>query len=122
MRLTVSDVVSPSYFVATAAVELGFFKAEGIDAEFVFPPEDPHQALRDGRLDLMVGSAYNGVLAFPEWRGGKLLCALSQYAYWFLAVRADLGAVRGDVNAVKGLRISASANPGLLLKRVLIES
>src|SRR5262249_1120109 len=51
------------------------FKAEGIDAEFVFPPEDPHQALRDGRLDFMGGSAYNGVVAFPEWRGGKLLCA-----------------------------------------------
>jgi hypothetical protein len=35
VRLTVSDVVSPSYFVATAAVELRFFEAEGVDAEFV---------------------------------------------------------------------------------------
>ena len=30
MRITVSDVVSPSYFPLTAAVELGFFKAEGL--------------------------------------------------------------------------------------------
>src|SRR5262245_7201728 len=41
MRVTVSDVVSPSYFPLTAAVELGFFKAEGIDAEFIFPTVDP---------------------------------------------------------------------------------
>src|SRR5581483_11325414 len=38
MLVTVSDVVSPSYFVATAAVELGYFKSEGVDAEFVFQP------------------------------------------------------------------------------------
>jgi ABC-type nitrate/sulfonate/bicarbonate transport system substrate-binding protein len=38
MRLAVSDVVSPSYFVATAAVELGFFQAEGLDVEFVATP------------------------------------------------------------------------------------
>lgn len=121
-RVTVSDVVSPSYFVATAAVELGFFSAEGLDAEFVFPPADPPQALRDGRLDFVGGSAYNGLVAFPDWRGGKLLCALSQYAYWFLAVRSDLGARRGDISAVKGLRISAAARPGLLLKRLLAEA
>jgi len=24
------------------------------------------------------------------WNGAKLLCALAQYSYWFLAVRADL--------------------------------
>ncbi len=33
LRLMVADVDSPSYFVATAAVELGFFKEEGIDIE-----------------------------------------------------------------------------------------
>ena len=31
----VADVDSPSYFVATAAVKLGFFKQQGIDVEFV---------------------------------------------------------------------------------------
>lgn len=48
MKLTVSDVVSPSYFVATVAVEMGFFKAEGVDAEFVPTPADASQELRDG--------------------------------------------------------------------------
>ena len=32
-RLMVADFDSPSYFVAIAAVELGFFKQEGIDIE-----------------------------------------------------------------------------------------
>src|SRR5262245_42539696 len=36
MRLTVADAISPSYFVAIAAVQLGFFKDEGVDMEFVF--------------------------------------------------------------------------------------
>lgn len=122
MRLTVSDVVSPSYFVATAAVELGFFRAEGVDAEFESNVANPAQALRDGEIDFLGNSAYGGLNAFPDWRGGKLLCALSQHAYWFLAVRADLDARRGDVNALKGLRISATAGPSMALKRLLVDA
>ena len=41
MRLTVADAISPSYFVAIAAIQLGFFRQEGIDMEFVFSPPDP---------------------------------------------------------------------------------
>jgi ABC-type nitrate/sulfonate/bicarbonate transport system substrate-binding protein len=122
VRVTVTDMVSPSYFVATAAVELGFFRAEGIDAEFVIPRGDAIEDLRTGEIDLLGGSAYWGLKAFPEWQGGKLLCALSQHTYWFLAVRADLGARRGDLNAVKGLRIHASPGPHLLLERLLVEA
>jgi len=47
VRATVSDVVSPSYFLVPAAVELGFFREEGLDVEFVHPPEDASAALRD---------------------------------------------------------------------------
>ncbi len=119
MRITVSDVVSPSYFVATAAAELGFFKSEGVDVEFVLSEGDSSEALRTGAIDFYGCSPYVGFMAFPGWRGGKVLCALSQHTYWFLAVRADLRAQKGDVNAVKGLRISASAQPGMALRRVL---
>jgi NitT/TauT family transport system substrate-binding protein len=119
MRLAVSDVVSPSYFVATAAVELGFFQAEGLDVEFVAEPGETPTAFRNGEIDFVGGSPYTTLVGFPEWKGGKLLCALSQYTYWFLAMRADLGAKRGDLNAVKGRRISAAGRPGLLCKRVL---
>jgi ABC-type nitrate/sulfonate/bicarbonate transport system substrate-binding protein len=122
MRVTVSDVVSPSYFVLTAAVDLGFFKGEGVDAEFVTPPADSPQALAEGRIDFLGASPYIGLSAFPQWQGGKLLCALSQHAYWFLSVRADLDAARGDVNAVKGLRISGAGMPSMALKRLLVEA
>ncbi len=119
MRLAVSDVVSPSYFVATAAVELGFFQAEGLDVEFVAAPGDTPTAFRNGQIDFVGGSPYTALVAFSEWKGAKLLCALSQYTYWFLAMRADLGAKRGDISAVIGRRISAAGRPGLVLKRVL---
>lgn len=122
MRLTVSDTVSPSYFVATAAVELGFFRAEGLDVGFVPTPADSPTALRDGQVDFIGASPYTGLSALPEWRGAKLLCALSQHTYWFLAMRADIGARRGDISAVKGRRITAAGRPGLLLKRVLEEA
>ena len=119
MRLTVADAISPSYFVAIAAVQLGFFKEEGVDMEFVFPPADPSQALRDGVVDFYGGSPYTGLHRFPGWRGGAVLCALSHYTYWFLAVRSDVKGERGDVSAVKGLRLSASVLPGLTMKRLL---
>ncbi len=39
LRVAIPDMVSPSYFPAIAAVELGFFKKEGLDAtiELLFP-------------------------------------------------------------------------------------
>lgn len=119
MRLTVADAISPSYFVATAAVQLGFFKEEGIDMEFVFPPPLQSEALRDGEVDFYGGSPYTVLRAFPGWRGGALLCALSHYTYWFLAVRSDIKCERGDLSAVKGLRICASPGPHLTLKHLL---
>src|SRR5215472_17245689 len=122
MRLTVADAISPSYFVAIAAIELGFFRREGIDVEFVFSPPNPSQALKDGTIDFFGGSPFTGLRAFPGWRGAALLCALSQYTYWFLAVRSDIECEQGDVSAVKGLRLSASADPGLTMKRLLEEA
>src|SRR5437667_4011373 len=122
MRITVADSISPSYFVAIAAVQLGFFREEGLDMEFVFTPADPSQALRDGVVDFYGGSPYTGLHRFPGWRGGAVLCALSRYTYWFLTVRSDIKCERGDVSAVKGLRVSASVLPGLTMKRVLEEA
>jgi NitT/TauT family transport system substrate-binding protein len=95
MRLTVADAISPSYFVAIAAVQLGFFRQEGVDMEFVFAPPNPSQALKDGTIDFFGGSPYTGLRTFRGWRGGVLLCALSHYTYWFLAVRSDIKCERG---------------------------
>ena len=122
MRVLVSDLVSPSYFTATAAVELGFFKAEGVDAEVVPGARLPGQTLRGGGVDFVASSAYSPLQEFPDWSGVKLLCALAQHTYWFLVLRSDLGAKRGDVHAVQGLRIGASESVAMGLKRLLAEA
>ena len=51
-KLLVADLDSPSYFVATAAAELGYFAAEGIDIELerAFGAEVGPKRLRDGTL------------------------------------------------------------------------
>src|SRR6185437_13478238 len=122
-HIWVADLDSPSYFVATAAVELGFFKREGIDIEFVYNTREGPTLMREGKLDFMGGPSFVALRAFPEWKGVKVLCALAQYCYWFLAVRRDLDVKRGDLQALKGLRISAAiTDPGKLLRHMLNEA
>jgi NitT/TauT family transport system substrate-binding protein len=122
-RIWVADLDSPSYFVATAAVELGYFKREGIDIESVYNTRDGPALMREGKLDFMGGPSFVALRAFPEWKGVKVLCALAQYCYWFLAVRRDLDVKRGDLQALKGLRISAAVtDPGKLLRHMLDEA
>jgi NitT/TauT family transport system substrate-binding protein len=122
-RIWVADLDSPSYFVATAAVELGYFKREGIDIEFVYNTREGPALMREGKLDFMGGPSFVALRAFPEWKGVKVLCALAQYCYWFLAVRRDLDVKRGDLQALKGLRISAAVtDPGKLLRHMLDEA
>jgi len=122
-RIWVPDLDSPSYFVAIAAVELGYFKEQGIDIEFVYNTLDGPELMRDGKLDFIGGPAYAGTRTYPGWKGLKLLCALSQYSYWFMAVLANLDIKRGDIQALKGLRISAAtAWPGMALRHMLAES
>ena len=124
IRIAVPDLVSNSYFPAIAAVELGFFKSEGLDAsiDLLFPVPKTFEALRDGQLDFVVGSAHATLLAFPNWQGAKLLAAVAQHTYWFLVVRSDLNAHRGDLNTVKGLRIGAAPGVNLSLQRMLLEA
>jgi ABC-type nitrate/sulfonate/bicarbonate transport system substrate-binding protein len=124
LRIAIPDMVSPSYFPAIAAVELGFFKKEGLDAtiELVFPVTKTFVELREGRLDFVGGAAHAALYAFRDWAGCKLLCALSQNMYWFLVVRKDAGAARGELRALKGMRIGAAPGPADGLKRMLVES
>ena len=123
MRLAVPDLVSNSYFPAVAAVELGFFRAEGLDVtlEHLFPIPRTMETLRDGGLDFVAGPAHAVLTAFPSWEGAKLIVALAQRTYWLLILRSDLGVPQGDVQAVKGLRIGAAPGPDLALKRLLQE-
>ena len=124
MKLAVPDLVSNSYFPAAAAVELGFFAAEGLDVslELVFPVDRAYREMRDGNIDFVGGSAHSALAAFPEWDGVKLICAQAQGMYWFLVMRADLGARRGDVAIVKGRTIGAAPWVEMGLRRLLIEA
>lgn len=124
LRVAIPDMVSPSYFPAIAAVELGFFAKEGLDAsvELIFPVTKTFEELREGHIAFAGGAAHAALYAFTDWRGCKLLCALSQNMYWFLVVRKDLGVARGDLRALKGLRIGAAPGPADGLRRMLAES
>ena len=89
MKIAIPDMISNSYFPAVAAVELGFFKQEGLDMqlELIFPVNKTLEVLRDGGIDFVGGSAHSVPFAFPEWKGGKLLGALAQNMYWFLVLQ-----------------------------------
>ncbi len=124
MKIAIPDLISNSYFPAIAAVELGYFADEGLnlELELIYPVSKAYEALRQDELMFVAGAAHAVPRAFPEWRGAKLLGALSQYMYWFLVLRSDLGVARGDVNAVKGLSIGAAPDVDLGIRRLLIDS
>ena len=124
MKLAVPDMISNSYFPAIAAIELGFFRQEGLDValELIFPVDKAYAALRDGAVDFVAGSAHSALSAFPEWQGVKLLCAQAQGMYWFLVMHAELGARHGDIDVVKGRRIGAAPWVDMGLRRLLTEA
>jgi NitT/TauT family transport system substrate-binding protein len=122
MKLAVPDMISPSYFVAEAAIELGFFKSEGLDVslELVYPVDKAYAALRDGAIDFVGGAAHAAASAFPDFKGAKLIAAQGQGMYWFLVMRSDLGAKRGDLAVVKGRTIGAAPWVNMGLRGLLI--
>jgi NitT/TauT family transport system substrate-binding protein len=124
MKIAVPDLISPSYFPALAAVELGFFQREGLDVthELRAPANRTYQDLRDGEVDFVAAEAHAALAAFPDWSGVRLLCALGQGMYWFLVMRADLRAQRGDLSVVRGRRIGAAPWVEMGLRRMLIEA
>ena len=117
LRVAIPDLISPSYFPAIAAVELGFLQDATL--ELLYPVTKTYEELREGRLDFVGGASHAALYAFKDWQGAKLLCALAQRMYWFLVVRKDLNAQRGDLQVVKGLRIGAAPGPVDGLKQML---
>jgi NitT/TauT family transport system substrate-binding protein len=122
MRIAAVDLVSNTCFPALAADELGFFKAEGLKVNVdLVAALGATKALRDGVADAMIaGSVHDVLTQFPQWRGVKIVVALSQGTPWLLVVRTDLAAKRGELNAVKGLRLTAAEGPDLALRQMLI--
>jgi ABC-type nitrate/sulfonate/bicarbonate transport system substrate-binding protein len=122
MKLAVPDMISNSYFPAEAAIELGFFREEGLDVmlEMIFPVDKAYAALHDGTVDFVGGSAHSALAAFPQWNGVKLICAQAQGMYWFLVMHKDFSVRRGDISAVKGKSIGAAPWVDMGLRRLLI--
>lgn len=123
IKIATPDLVTNSYFPALAAEELGLYREEGLDAHVeLLPSLDAVNALRDGAADFVAGGAHTTLLAFPGWKGAKLVVTLSQGTPWLLVLRADIRARRGDVAAVKGLRIGAAPGPDRVFLRLLQEA
>jgi NitT/TauT family transport system substrate-binding protein len=122
MRIAAVDLISNTCFPALAAEELGFYRAEGLDAHIeLVPMLGATKALRNGAADAMIaGSVHDLLTEFPCWDGVKLLVALSQGTPWLLVVRTDIAAKRGDISALKGLRLTAAEGPDLALRQLLI--
>ena len=117
LRVAIPDLVSPSYFPAIAAVELGFLPEATI--ELLYPVTKTYEQLREGQLDFVGGAAHAVLYAFKEWRGAKLLCALAQRMYWFLVVHRKFNPQRGQLAVLTGLRIGAAPGPVDGLKQML---
>lgn len=124
MKIVVPDLISNSYFPLIAAADLGFFRKEGLDLELelLFPVDAAFKALRSGAVDFVGGSAHSALAGFPRFAGAKLLAAQAQGMYWFLVMRSDIGAQRGDVECVKGRTIGAAPWVDLGLRQLLTQS
>ncbi|MCY4414976.1 MAG: hypothetical protein OXE87_01500 [Chloroflexi bacterium] len=83
MRIAIPDLVSNSYFPAVAAVELGFFKSQGMDVELeiVFPVRRAMPALRDGDVDFVAGPAQATPTAFTDCGQEHIPCP-PRYLRW----------------------------------------
>jgi ABC-type nitrate/sulfonate/bicarbonate transport system substrate-binding protein len=122
MRIAAVDLISNTCFPLLAADELGLFRDEGLEVEIdLLPMLRGTAALHEGTVDLLAaGSVYDVLTRFPQWRGCKIIVALAQGTPWLLVLRADLDARRGDLGAVKGLRLTAAEGPDQALKQMLL--
>ena len=74
VELAVPDLISNSYFPAALPPSSSdFSKRFGLDVslELIFPVDKAYQALRDGEIDFVGGSAHSALAAFPEWNGSS---------------------------------------------------
>jgi len=122
MRIAAVDLVSNTCFPALAADALGCFEEEGLDVKIeLVSAMGSTRALREGAADAMIaGSVFDVLTEFRDWEGAKLCVTLSQGTPWLLTVRKNLQAARGDIGALRGLRLTAAEGPDLAFKRMLL--
>jgi NitT/TauT family transport system substrate-binding protein len=122
IRIGCVDYVSNTFFPVIAAEELGFYGAEGVEVQIsLLRTLTAFPTLRAGHVDVLAAPAHSVLRAFPQWKGAKLVVAVSQGTPWVVVLRSDVPGERGDVTALKGLRIAVAAGPNLVFHQFLIE-
>jgi NitT/TauT family transport system substrate-binding protein len=122
IRIGCVDYVSNTFFPVIAAEDFGFYGGEGVKAQVtLLRTLTAFPALRAGHIDAVAAPAHSVLREFPRWEGAKLLVAVSQGTPWLVVLRSDVPGERGDITAVKGLRIAAAAGPNLVFRQILIE-
>src|SRR5574337_745916 len=106
---TPSFIFLPVY----AAEELGYFKAEGITAEFVDfeGGAEVTTAMVGGSIEMGATMVERPMILAEKGFGAKNLVALENKNPLFLLVRDDVKAMKGDVKALKGLKLGMT-KPG----------
>ena len=111
MRVAVPDFVSSTFFPLVAAKALSIFEEEGQDVEILHCNAlKAVDSLRDGAVDFSAGPAHAPMMFFPEWRGVKLVAAISQGTPWMLVMKAGL-AKRGEIAAVRAAALLETEVP-----------
>ena len=110
MKVVIPDLVSNSYFPAIAAVEMGFFKEEGLDAELelIYPVRNATRRCATASATSSAARRIRRRPRSPNGRASSSSARWRKHTYWFLIMRSDLKVKRGDVAAVKGKRIGAA--------------
>jgi ABC-type nitrate/sulfonate/bicarbonate transport system substrate-binding protein len=124
VRIAITDLVSNSYFPVLAAEELGFYRAEGLDAsvELVMPLSQAYNQLRTGKLAFVGDAAHDPLTTREGWQGLRILMALQQGTPWLLVLRPGLAKARADLTALKGLRIAAALGPDYAFRQALTDA
>ncbi len=106
---TPSFIFLPVY----AAEELGYFKAEGIKAEFVDfeGGAEVTTAMVGGSIEMGATMVERPMILAEKGFGAKNLVALENKNPLFLVCRNDVQAAKGDVKALKGLKLGMT-KPG----------
>lgn len=123
LRIGIPDIISPSYFPAVAAANLGYMKEAGYGASalLVTPVDKTMAELRDGNLEFAIGCAHSVPSAFPNWEGAKVIAPVSHGTYWFLVVRTDLDVSKEDLSGLSGCNIGAAPLVDLSLQKILAD-
>ena len=125
MKLAVPDMISNSYFPAIAAVELGFFKEEGLDvdarADLPGRQELHGAARRRGRLRRRLGAFGAGGVS-RNGRASSCSARRRRACTGSWSCTTTSAPTRGDIGVVKGSSIGAAPWVEMGLRRLLIEA